>query len=49
MGKNIAAEINETWGELGPQIIELARQEVDNHLIQDILEGLPEELPDGEC
>ncbi len=30
MGKKVAAEINEIWGELGPQIIELARQKVDN-------------------
>ncbi len=34
---------------MGPQIIELARQEMDNHWIQDMLDGLPEELPEGEC
>ena len=49
MGKNIATEIREMWGQLGPQIIELAKQEVDNHWIQDTLEDLPEELPEGEC
>ena len=46
MGKNIAMEIREIWGQLGPQIIELARQEVDNHWIQ---EDFPEELSEGEC
>ncbi len=48
-GKKIATEINVLWGELGPQIIELARQERDNHWIQDMLDGLPEKLPEAEC
>ena len=45
----MATEIRDIWEELGPQIIELARKEVDNHRIQDFLEDLPEELPEGEC
>ena len=48
MGKSIATEVKETWGELGPKIIELARQEVDNHWIYDILQDLPQQLPEGE-
>ena len=47
--EKMAMEIREMWGELGPQIIELAGQEVDNHWIQDTLEDLAEELPEGEC
>lgn len=43
------AEFNDTWGELGPRIIKLAQQEVDNHFIQDILsmKDNPEDLPEG--
>ena len=47
MGKDIAIEINEKWPELGQQIIKLAKKELDNHLIQDFLKDLPEELPEG--
>lgn len=47
MEKSVATNIKEIWGELGLQIIELAKQEVDNHWIQGILEDLPEELPEG--
>ena len=47
MGKDIATEINEKWPELGAQVIQLARKEVDNYLIQDFLKDLPEELPEG--
>lgn len=47
MGKPIATEINEIWGEMAAQIIQLAKQEVDNHWIQDILADQPEELSEG--
>ena len=49
MGKPIATEINEIWGEMAAQIIQLAKQEVDNHWIQDILADQPEELSEGAC
>ena len=39
MGKDIADEINKKWSELGPHVIQLARKEVDNYLIQDFLKG----------
>jgi len=34
---------------VGTTNIELARQEVDNHWIQDTLKDLAEESPEGEC
>ena len=48
MGKSIAKEILETWSDFVPRIMEVSRQEVDNHYIQDILEDLPAELPEGQ-
>ena len=47
MGKMIDVEINEKWGELGPLVIQLARKEVDNQWVQDLLVDLPEDLPEG--
>ena len=47
MGKDIAVDINEKWRELGPQVIQLAKKEVDNYRIQDLLDDLPEALPEG--
>ena len=45
MGRDVAVEINES--ELAQQIIKLAKKEVDNHLIQDFLKDLPEDLREG--
>ena len=47
MDKSVSKEIREIWEDLCPSIIALAKQE-DNHFIQDLLNDLPEKLPDGE-
>lgn len=47
MGESVSTEIREIWEDLRLRIIALAKQEVGNHFIQDILSDLPEELPDG--
>ena len=49
MGRAVGVEIQQKWTELGPQIIKMARQEVDNHWIQDLLADIPDDLPEGGC
>ena len=48
MGKKVVTEMRDVWDGLIPKIIVLARQEVDNIHIQELLEGVnTEELTDG--
>ena len=44
----VSKEIKQIWEDLCPRIIALEKQEVGNHFIQDILNDLPDDLPDGE-
>ena len=49
MGHRIDSEINERWRDLRPRVLKLAKQEVDDCMIQHLLTDLPEELPESTC
>ena len=47
MGRQIDVEIWTKWRDLRPQVLQLARQEIDNHRIHDLLANIQDELPEG--
>ena len=47
MNKNVVLEIRDKWEQLVPKIIDIARQEVDNFYIEELLKDIPTEPSKG--
>ena len=47
MNKSISCEIADTWEQLVPKVLDLARHEVDNFYIEELLKDIPTDLSNG--